>query len=128
MNPVFWTILSRVEMCASWLARPLRLAVGTVWAACLLLLGLWVWERQVGFGAQWLSPTTAGPHLGEQVARGLAVFAVSGAHFVFMFLVADDLCPRAAVGVRQFLQFFTGSLSLGALGWTGWLVFSMLQG
>jgi len=99
-------------------ARLLGISFGCVWAASLLLFGLRVeglWTNDAG-----LIPGDEG--LWDQVAWGLSLFAIGGAQFVFMFFVADELCPRTPTMIRALLKFLTGVLALSSLIWVGWLI------
>ena len=116
-----------VEAVLSWLARPLRLALGYVWALVLMLIGLWLWDQRgqpVFDHTGWLG--VADPVICSQVARSLSIFAIAGGLFVFMFLVADDLCPKVPTIISEFLEFFAGTLAIGSLLWAGWLTWTRL--
>lgn len=122
-----WVGVGGLEAGLSWLARPLRIALGYVWALALMLIGLWLWEQHgqpVHHPNTWLE--MADPLVWSHIARSLAIFAIAGGGFVFMFLVADDLCPKAPTIISEFLEFFSGMLAIGALLWAGWLTWARL--
>lgn len=102
------------------LLRCLRLFLGYLWALTLALAGAWLWLHRDEL-AQMLGP-------GDQAAvLAAACLCLAGAQFVFMLLVADDLCPRASKELTIFLKTFSGSIIwislfwLVTIGWN-WLV------
>ena len=99
--------------------RLLRLFLGYIWALTLALAGVWLWLHRDEL-AQMLGP-------GDQAAvLAAACLCLAGAQFVFMLLVADDLCPNATKELTVFLKTFSGSIIwislfwLVTIGW-GWL-------
>ena len=117
-----YATLVTLEGWLTWLARPLRLGLGYVWSASLLLFGLWLWEQRTEVVLPLMGWAGTGDlRTWEQIVRGFAVFATAGAQFVFMFLVADDLFPNTPLMISEFLEFFSATLALGSLAWTAWV-------
>ncbi len=116
------SVLFTVEGWLSWLARPLRLGLGYLWAAALLMFGLWLWNQhgEVVTSLMGWAPTNDSRAWG-QIVRSLSIFAMSGAQFVFLFLVADELFPNTPLLFSEFLEFFFATVALGALVWTLWI-------
>lgn len=103
--------------------RALRFSLGYVWAAALLLFGLWVWQHRAGLstGVQgWAGVDHASI---DAVIRCVAVFGVSGGFFVFMVFIADEVCPKTPLLVGGALRFFAGAMAMGALALSGWLAY-----
>ena len=95
--------------------RWLRIGGGCVWAAALLLAGWWLWQQ--GPTAGRLAPSSG---LAVSLAVSLAVMATAAAQYVFMALVADDLCPEAPMEVTGFLKLVAALLFVMALVWLIW--------
>lgn len=106
----------------SGVARVMRLGLGLVWAASMLLFGIKLWTARAVLltcfeGMRWVDRQVL-----DQFGRGVAVFSIAGSTFVFMFFVADELCPRTPISVSGFLQLLAGAMAIGALCWAGWLL------
>ena len=100
-----------------WIAA--RVVLGTLWAGGLLFIGLLVWfepDRLAALGLPALVPAM----------KSLALWAVSGAIFIFLVLVADALCPRTPIFLKGFLKTFTGAGAWMAFGWAMVQVFSQV--
>ncbi len=102
--------------------RALRIVLGYLWSVVLLLIGVWLWRHHAEIIAGLGGVLGDDPVVLMRLARCASVFAVSGGLFVYMFLVADDLCPNAPMTLSGFLRFFTGTLAMGTLGWSVWLI------
>jgi hypothetical protein len=87
----------------AWPLRMLRLILGLLWAMILALVGLAIWSNQ-SFLLE-LFPTDA-----SRLILAAAGLCLSGAQFIFLMLVADDLCPQAPAGMTLFLKAFSGAL------------------
>lgn len=94
----------------SWPLRLMRLTLGYLWALVLALAGVWVWTHKNEL-AQLL------PAGHQALVVAISALCLAGAQFVFMLLVADDLCPRTWAGLRMFLKTFTGSVIWMSLLW-----------
>ncbi len=101
-------------------ARPLRLGLGALWAAGFLGAGLWIVSGvpQLAGRPQPLPPALLG---------GLTVLAMAGAQFIFLVLVADELCPRAPIRVKIVCKLTAGCVTWAALCWTAWQIFTALN-
>ena len=95
--------------------RVLRLGMGYLWAACLLLSGMWLWGQQATLEAD--VPN-------ELIWLG-TVWTITAAQLVFMVLVADDLCPVMPMVFIGFLKRVTGILWWGVLLCGAWLVWGL---
>lgn len=102
------------------MARPARLVLGTLWAAGFLVFGLVMWAAPVDVGA------LAGA-VSPALIRTLAILAVAGAEFIFMVLVADEVCPRAPLTMKIALKLTAGSVTWLALCGTLWQIFAVLN-
>jgi hypothetical protein len=82
----------------------LRIALGLAWATPMLLLGGWLWARPAGIiePAAMLCDAPAARIGG--LARGGAVVLIAGAQFVYLTLVADELCPAAPARLKKTLK------------------------
>lgn len=85
------------------LAKATTIALGATWSAGLLLAGFWAWQQQ---GREPLLTPTA------------ALAPLAAGWFVWMYLVADDLCPRASPAVTGFFKLLVGLVFWGAVGLT----------
>jgi hypothetical protein len=81
--------------------RWLQWSLGCAWAIAMLWAGLWLWRQGI---------------LGSLTAAG-ALFFIAAGQFVFMVLVADDLCPQAHAAITGFGKAFAGALTWLALGY-----------
>lgn len=79
-----------------------RIVLGWCWATSLAMVGLALWTE-------------------HEMARSAAMFALAGGLYVFLFFVADELCPKVPPTLSVFCKFFTGSINLGALAHLIWL-------
>jgi hypothetical protein len=86
-----------------WLAWVLTVVLGATWSAGLLLAGFWMWRSR---GEALLVTPTA------------ALMPLAAGWFVWMYLVADELCPRASPAVTGFLKLVVGMVFWGAVGLT----------
>ena len=93
-----------------WLLRAFRLMLAWLWAMLLVMAGLWVWHHQAAMAGT-LPPVLA------RMMPAWTCLLVGGGQFVFLFLVADDLCPRAPVAMSFFLKAFTGSVVWLSILW-----------
>jgi len=75
------------------LLRGLKLTLASCWAAGLVLVGLWLWA---------VHPAAAGG-------------AIAAGQCVLMWLIADDLFPRANREVTGFLKFTAALIFWGHL-------------
>lgn len=90
--------------------RTLRLMLAFIWALMLALSGVWLWLNRSEL-AQMLP-------VGDQaLVVACAAISLAGAQFVFMQLVADDLCPNTPAGLKMFIKTFTGSIIWMSLLW-----------
>jgi len=85
-----------------WL-RIAKLSLGSLWASSLMFLGLAWWGLSRSVEASWIATASLIP--------------LSAGWFVVMMLIADELCPRALVGVTGFMKLtaaliFWGSAAL----------------
>ena len=69
------------------LLRVLKIGLGGLWALGLLVFGFGVLMNVEGL-----------------LARMLGVGAIAGGEFVLMWMVADDVCPKAPVGARGMMK------------------------
>lgn len=113
----------------TWIAmRWLRLGLVMFWAAALLLAGLWLIHAPAE-ATMLIGPLAwSGERRTADAVFFAAIAAISGAQFLFAFLVADDLCPQAPMVLRGFFELFSGALALGALGRGAWLAWGILNG
>jgi hypothetical protein len=102
----------------AWLPRVWRwgrYSLGTVEAIGLALLGWWLWAnapdlaveaaRAVRIDAQKLA-----------TSLGLAALGLfSAGQFVFVFIVANDVCRRVPISIAAGFQWLTGAFALAAL-------------
>lgn len=92
--------------------RVFRLALGWLWAMLLALMGVGLWHERL----LWMDLLhTHDP----AVVVALVCLCLAGAQFVFMLLVADDLCPRTPAGLTLFLKIFAGTVIWLSLLWLG---------
>lgn len=102
------------------LLRAFRLMLGYLWAVSLALAGVWVWLH----GNELAQMLPAGQ---QAAVVATAALCLAGAQFVFMLLVADDLCPKASAVCIMFLKTFTGTIVWMSLGWLCLLGWRWLQ-
>lgn len=105
-------------------ARTARLLLGTFWAAGILVIGLVCW--------QWYWPVTeaisrharGGEAAAARIVTLIIVGSIAGGQFVFVRLVANDLCPRRHAMLSVFVEVLAGSLvvlCIASLVWFAWL-------
>ena len=70
--------------------RVLRIVFGYIWAAGLLLIGTWLWRVPALHAVEGNSESAR-----FYVTRTLALAGWAGGLFVFMWLVADVMFPKA---------------------------------
>lgn len=112
---VMWTV-----------ARATRLLLCTFWAGSMLLCGLWIMmngDRVAMELSPWLLDD---PERMVRVIRMTAIGLIAGAQFLFMFLVADDLCPDAPMLVSGFLELTMTALMIGAMSIAGLNAWAMM--
>jgi hypothetical protein len=98
--------------------RPLQLGLAVVFCAGLFVPGLAMLD-----GSKWLSDPAAQvlaaagveDRLLPVAGMAIAVAAIAGGQFVFMVLVADELCPDAPMLVSGFLRFIVAVTVWGGL-------------
>ncbi|MCC7205109.1 MAG: hypothetical protein IT441_08515 [Phycisphaeraceae bacterium] len=96
---------------------PMRTVVlGWAWALALMLLGLTLW----------LAADHDGPTL-TSLLTSLGLVCLCGAHFIFLVLVADHLCPHAPDRFRLACQGAAGLLTWMSMIWAAWLAVDTLQ-
>ena len=95
--------------------RVLRLGLGYLWAACLLLAGLWLWGQQ----------NTLPADVPRELMWLGTVWTITAAQLVFMVLVADDLCPVMPMVFMGSFKLITGILWWGVLLCGAWLVWGL---
>lgn len=89
--------------------RGARWILGTAWAMALAWVGLWLWDA-----TQAMSPEPGS--VIWPVMRSASVFLLAASQFVFMALVADDICRRASPWITGLLKTTAGALTWLALG------------
>lgn len=112
---------------AVWmLARLARLALCWFWAGIMLLAGLWLLLNNIAVAGDLMLWVSGEPTRIIRIVRLTAMGLIAGSQFLFMFLVADDLCPDAPMVVTGFLEFFAAALALGSLAAAAVLVWAMM--
>jgi hypothetical protein len=96
------------------------LAFGSLWAGGLMMLGLLLWSMPPDLHA--LTQIMPDP-----LRRGIALLAVAGAQFIFMVLVADQVCHRTPLLLKAACKLVAAAATWAALVWTLWLVFSAIN-
>ncbi len=85
-----------------------------------MLLGLLLWSMPPGLR-----------ELAQLVPDGLrystALLAVAGAQFIFMVLVADEVCPRAPLLMKAACKLAAAAVTWAALLWTLSQVFAAIK-
>lgn len=93
-------------MWCSRLLRPVKLMFASLWSMAMILIGL---QLLVLDGS------------GGPLSLSFALFSIAGGQFIFMFLVADELCPQAPIFVTVPAEFLAGTASLVGLVWWLWV-------
>lgn len=104
-------------------ARTARLLLGTFWAAGILAIGLVCW--------QWHWPVTeaiarharGGEAAASRIVTLVIIGCIAGGQFVFIRLVANDICPRRPAMLSVFVESLAGALvvlCIASLAWLGW--------
>ncbi|MCE9590783.1 MAG: hypothetical protein K8S99_09700 [Planctomycetes bacterium] len=112
----------------SILARIARLSLCSFWAGAMLLAGLWLLTHRRYIAAEMLRWLAGDPVHTVRMIHFTGTGLIAGAQYLFMFLVADDLCPDAPIVLTGFLELFTAVLALGSLAGAGWLAWAMMPG
>ncbi|MCC7146086.1 MAG: hypothetical protein IT443_06535 [Phycisphaeraceae bacterium] len=81
----------------------------------LMLLGLAVWGRQPNFVGM-------DPYRNMLALKGLSAVAVVGSQFVFLVMVADDLCPKVPSAFAGACKLLCGGATWALLAWVGWQI------
>lgn len=99
----------------AWPLRLFRLAMGWLWAMLLALTGM-----GIALHRQDLLTTLPDLKHGQAITLTAAAFCLAGAMFIFMLLVADDLCPQAPTWMVAFLKTACATavwISFAGLAW-----------
>ena len=111
-----------------WFWRMLRIVLGTVWAAGLLLVGLFIFALLTSPVDHLHGLISASMPINRQMATWLCLAAICSSQFVFMVLVADVVCPGASMFVTGILKAFFASLLLMSLLRFGYMAFVLFHG
>lgn len=85
-----------------------------------MLLGLLLWSMPAGLG-------DLAPLVPRQLRYSMALLAVAGAQFIFMALVADEVCPRTPVLMKAACKLAAAAATWAALLWTLVQVFAAIR-
>lgn len=98
---------------STWLEvvlRIIRLGLAWLWAVMLVMAGIGVWQHQAMLAG--IVPESL-----QNTMPAWACLFVGGGQFIFLLLVADDLCPNAPATLSFFLKAFTGSMVWLSILW-----------
>ena len=104
-------------------ARTARLALGAFWAAGLLAIGLVCWHHSDLAAEAIARHARGGEPAAARIVTLVIVGAIAGGQFVFIRLVANDLCPRRPAMLSAFFETLAGTLvvlSIVSLAWLLW--------
>jgi len=105
--------------------RVVRLGLGYLITAWLLLLGVHVWAGKMSILIGLYRLTRTDPGVLDPLITGFIVFVISGSLCVLMYTIVDDLagvlCPSTPVRVWKTLEAAFGMIGVGALVWMQWM-------
>jgi hypothetical protein len=107
------------------LRRALGLSLGCAWAAGLLLLAMGMWDQPGDFAQVLGAILGVGAAAVGPLLRTLATLAAAGAQFIFICLVADEICREAPLLLVVFLKTLTAGVAWGALLVAAWQVWHL---
>ena len=103
--------------------RLFKISLGIVWSIGCLVFGFWLWQRG-------LQPIIGNLDIlsgsQRQLSTLISIWIIAGGEFVLMWLVADDICPKASANVASFLKLTAGCLFWIAAASGIWLFVSGL--
>ena len=100
---------------ARGIVRVLRLVLGCVVAAGLLLLSLWLWNQPAEGAACFESLLGVSALRLALWVRTLAIGSIAAAQFIFICLVTDEICHQTPPLLVVFLKTFTAAVAGGAM-------------